>query len=355
MISKCRIPRSRTFLWLPIAPLVISLIYGVLYISEIPLLRVLAGDITSFQCLFFASILESCIQCGLIPSNTNYDELFRVSAIDAYIADADDRILLSTNIAKPLPMEILRSARQAPVMLDGRIRISSMPVKDGHVLWTDDVSELLKVLEELRDIQESMKDSNTLLTEEYRLKVREAHIAEQDRLHNAIQRQTARQIDLLSTLTNRFEQAELEEERARLLGQMNVIGAYLKRRNNLIFISDKAPTLDVKELELAFKESIDNLELYGVSCGFRIGLTGTLPSEHIMKLYDFFEEIVERSLDSIGAIHVAIEKREHCLQITVNIDSTAQFAELACDGTTALQDEDGEWQLTMALPGGGAQ
>ena len=59
----------------------LSLAYVYAYIRQVYWVWVLAGDITVSQCLIFASIFECCIQCGLIPSNLGYRELFEATSL----------------------------------------------------------------------------------------------------------------------------------------------------------------------------------------------------------------------------------------------------------------------------------
>lgn len=351
MLKKCRLPHSKKVLLLPFVPFVLIIAYALLYVSGLPALRRIAGDATVTECLAVMAILESCIQCRLIPSNMHYSELFQAFDASVYLTDEENRVLLSTGSAGTLSAETVQAACEGPVILEGGMRLSAASIRGGHVLWTDDVSELLAIMEELQGTRESLEDDNALLRAEYKLKAREAHIAEQDRIYDEIQHQTAGQIQLLSGLTDEFEVTETEEERVRILGKMIVIGAYLKRRNNLIFVSDKAAELDVRELELAFRESMDNLDVYGVVCGFRTELTGRLPSEDIITMYDFFEKIVETAMDTMKAMTVVIGRQgmKHC--ITVNVDLAENLEKLSSDLVTVLQDEDGEWQLRMVLGG----
>ena len=359
MLIKCRIPHSRKVLVLPLVPVTIALLYGVLYILRVvgvfrlAWLHAIAGDMTVVFCLLFAAVLESCIQCGLIQSNTHYNDLLQCCTLRVQLTDPDYQVLLASRSAEPIPVDTMRQTEGGPVRLDSGLRLSGAQVRGGHVLWTEDVSELLEVLEELQDVKDSLEDSNALLRAEYTLKAREAHIAEQDRLYNIIQQETAPRITLLAALTDEFEAAQSETERKKLLGKMAVIGAYLKRRSNLIFLADKSPMLQGKELTLTFGESLDNLELCGVTCGLLAERNGPVEAGQLMSMYDFFEEIVERSLDSMTTVTVWIGPAEGALRITVNTDSTADLAPLASDSVSVLRDEDGEWQLSMAFDAGG--
>ena len=354
MLVKCRVPNSRKVLVLPFVPVVLSVIYGALYIFQLPWLRLIAGDVTVVFCLLIAATLESCIQCGLIQSNTHYNDLLLSCTLRVQLTDPEYQRLLSSRSAEPIPLQIMRQTETGPVRLDGGLRLSGAPVRGGHVLWTEDVSELLEVLEELQDVKDSLEDNNALLRAEYTLKAREAHIAEQDRIYNIIQRETAPRIKLLAELTDAFETMGDEAQRKQILGKMAVIGAYLKRRSNLIFLADKTPLFQEKELHLTFGESMDNLELCGITCGLLSELEGPVEARQLMKMYDLFEEIVERSIDTISTITVWIGPADGALRITINTDSAADLSPLGSDSVSALRDEDGEWQLCMVLRAGGA-
>ena len=353
MLVKCRVPNSRKVLVLPFVPVVLSVIYGALYIFQLPWLRLIAGDVTVVFCLLIAATLESCIQCGLIQSNTHYNDLLLSCTLRVQLTDPEYQRLLSSRSAEPIPLQIMRQTETGPVRLDGGLRLSGAPVRGGHVLWTEDVSELLEVLEELQDVKDSLEDNNALLRAEYTLKAREAHIAEQDRLYNIIQRETAPRIKLLAELTDAFETMGDEAQRKQILGKMAVIGAYLKRRSNLIFLADKTPLFQEKELHLTFGESMDNLELCGITCGLLSELEGLVEARQLMKMYDLFEEIVERSIDTMTTITVWIGPADGALRITINTDSAADLSPLGSDSVSALRDEDGEWQLCMVLRAGG--
>jgi len=354
MAARCRVPHSRKMLWLPLLPLAAAVLYGALYVSGSAvsgsLVHIVAGDLTVTLCLLFTLAYEACIQCGLIQSNTHYDELFRVSTVRAQITDSDYSVVLSSDAAETVPAEAMRRTKTAPVLLSGGVRLSGAPISGGYVLWSEDVSELLDVLEQLRDAREELEDGNSLLGAEYALKARQTHAREQNRLYNAIQQKLRPQIGLLAELTDEFEGSSDEELRRKLLGRMLVIGAYLKRRSNLVFLADKSPLLDPRELTLAFRESMDNLELFGVSCGFRMELTAPLPAGQIADMYDFFEEAVERSLGSAGAVLAVAGRSEAGVFLSLSIDSAADFSDF---GAAAERDEDGEWRLIWRAGAGG--
>lgn len=351
MLIKCRIPQSKRYLWLPVIPMATALVYSALYAMRIPFVLYYAGDITITYCVLFIIIFESFIACGLIQSNTNYTELLNSCSIGVWITDKDYNTRLSSAVAGDVTPDTMRRTENGSVMLDGGLRLSEKEIVGGHVLWSDNVSELLSVLDELNDTNDYLADENNLILEEYALKVKEAHIAEQDRLYDLIQKQTEGQIRLLTELTDRFDASVSEDEKRRLLGKMVVIGAYLKRKSNLILLADKEPELDAGEIALTFRESLDNMELYGIVCGFRSDLSGHIPAEYVMTMYDLFEKTVEQALDKMNSITVLITRASAGCKMTLNTDADIDLYRLSSDFTEVSRDEDGEWQITAFVGG----
>lgn len=352
MSKKRRIAESKKLIFIPCIPIIALLLYLIFYSSGAPWLRFILGDVTAVICLMYAATLELCIQFGFIQANTNYMELFCASTAGAQITDKDYHVLLSSAAAKNLDTKTLAKTKNESVMLKGGVRLSGAPIKKGHVVWTEDISPLLKVLEELQEAKENLEDSNKILEEEQALKKREAHIMEQDRLYNIIQHDTAHQICLMDTMIKQAETADGDEKR-KLLQKMLVIGAYLKRRSNLVFLADKSSMLDANELVLTIGESMDNLEVLGISCGFRTELTEPVLAYQIIAMYDFFENVMERTLDRICSITVYAGKRDGSLFLNINTDSTADFSDFVSDNVNVERDEDNEWKLTLRMNTGG--
>lgn len=356
MYKKRRVSGTKRMILLPCIPLVALVFYLILYFFRIEWLQFIAGDMTAVMCLMYAATLEICIQCGFIQANTHYMELFDASTVGAQITDKEYHVLRSSRAAKDMDTKVLCQTARGPVMLNDGIRLSGAPIRVGYVVWTEDISPLLKVLDELEEVKENLEDSNTILEEEHALKKREAHIMEQDRLYTIIQRDTAHQIRLLDHMIEQVETVTRDEERKQLLRKMLVIGAYLKRRSNLVFLADKSSTLDAKELALTLGESLDNLETCGISCGFQMDLKEPVLSDQMIAMYDFFEKVVERSLDCTYSITVYAGKTDDFLFLRVNTDADTDFSDLASGMVKTERDEDEEWRLTLRLSiGGGDQ
>lgn len=115
------------------------------------------------MCLIFTAIFESCIQCGLIQSNTHYEELFHASTIGVLITDRDFSVACAAENAKSVDPRTLMAAAESPVVTAEGIRISEAPTRWGHVFWEDDISPMLAVLKELDDTREELQSLSFLL------------------------------------------------------------------------------------------------------------------------------------------------------------------------------------------------
>lgn len=349
MILKSRVSKGQKRIYLPSIPLFLQAIYVILYVSVHDFIRIVLGDMTVTNCLLVAASIEGCIICGLIQSNTRYSDLFRLSGIGAKIVDENYELILSSKDTTPISKEIMSQTETAPVILDGNIRISGAPIRGGHVLWTDDVSELIAVLDELEEKQEELKKAHSILYENYKTEQQIRQLVEKNRLYDKLHRQTVAQITLLGNLLTQFEEAENEKERKTVLQEMIVVGVYLKRRSNLIFISEQSQMLHPREISLCFDETIENLELSGITCGYYMGLTKELPVTIAMALYDFYERIIEATYDSLNSILIRIYENDTHISISIDVSCDCDLSYLQSETISVISNGNREYSILMRI------
>ena len=289
MVIKCRLSQRKKYL--PLSLLCICIVYAIIYASGAEWMRIIGGDLTAVQCLMFTAILESCIQCGLIQTNTGYDSLFEAGTFKAQITDTDYNIRYTSANSPQLSENVMRSAENGAVSLDKNTVLKSNPIEGGHVLWLEDISDIAALLKELEENKETIAESNLLEQENYRTKLKINTLQEKNRLYDLLQDQTAHQIDLLDSLFAQYNTETNNEKRRSLLAKIAVIGAYIKRRGNLMFIGEKSATTDTAELSLCLEESFANLELMGVECAIDIPGNNKIDTTDAIRVYDFFESV----------------------------------------------------------------
>ena len=357
ILIKCRLPHSRVYLSLPLIPFAFSVAYVYAYVTKIQWVWVLAGDLTVAQCLMFAGIFESCIQCGLIQSNLGYDELLEATTLPVQITDGDFSTKhISAAMEQTLPQSQLRQMTADTIRLDSDTLLKHHPLRHGYVFWKEDISELNQLEEELEQTRDELRDIGDLLAAENAQRAKLLQLTEQNRLYDMMEAQTAPQIAMLQQRLAQLQKTGNPDSARRLLGQIMIIGTYIKRRNNLIFVGVQRGAISMQELRLCLNESAENLNLYGIHSRALVHGDGILTMDQGAQIYDLFEAVVEAGLESLSSLLMSIEVEK---QVDVNlcVSAAASLCGLT-DQFPGLQwerDEDGLQYLTQKLerPGGG--
>ena len=354
MLVKCRIPHSRTVLMLPFVPAIMLLIYGILYCFRVPWLRFLMGDVTVVFCLFITAILESCIGCGLIQSNTGYDELFMVSRLGAQITDQENTVCLASFNARELTKEQRISAETQTVPADNRMLVKSQPIGFGHVLWQEDVAELTEVIEQIEENCRDLAEHNRIRQENLETRKKILALQEKNRVNDLLHKETAGQIDRIDRMLAQYDKESDDRKRNRLLGGAAVVGAYIKRYGNLLLISESAETADIRDLSRCFEESFINLELLGVNCLHTLPSGIFLATKDMLQVYRSFEMAVETSLSDLQYVWVNVREGKEEILLNMEFVCDTDLSQLALIVDSFFY-EDEAYRFTFKLRKGGEE
>ena len=346
MIIKCRLSYRKKYL--PFLLLASSIVYAFIYVSGVEWMQLIGGDITAAQCLMFTGILESCIQCGLIQTNTGYQAMFEAGSIGAQIVDTDWHIRYASSNAPKLPSDRMRSAESEAAKLDNNTLLRSSKIPGGHVLWQEDITDITALLEKLEENRKTIAESNDVEQENYKTKVKINTVREKNRLYDRLQAQTAHQIELLDQLLTKYEAQSDPEIRRSLLAKAAVIGAYIKRRGNLMFIGEKSNVTDTAELSACLNESFANLELMGVECAIDIPGKNSIYTRDAIRVYDFFEAVTEAAMDDLRFVWLKARSLEDAVIFNLQAESKADLSALSALADTCAC-EDGVWRFSLRI------
>ena len=352
LLKKCRAPGSKRMQKLPLVIALGGVVFWVIYI-----LKIIKVDLTVIDCLIIASLLESTILCGMIPSNTGHQEIFRSTTIPIQILDTDYQPHYVSATALPIPERQLRQSAAESVDL-GDTLLSSAPIAAGRVVWQDDVRRINELRQKLQDTQEQLSEEIVLRQAEAEVKEKRAKIDEQNRLYDRISREVEPQLIKADELLRRIEKEP--ENTKRLLARICVIGSYVKRRGNLLLLGEESNLVNAAELEYCIRESLENLHLYGVFTSLNSSCDGKLLLAHIVAVYDLCQTMVERLLDSITAMMVNLTCRNGSLRMNIQMGCTNEIAHRVLSDITLpwgsftydIMEEDVVVDITVS--GGGA-
>ena len=346
MVYKCRLSQRKKYL--PVIGIGISILYAIIYASGAEWMQVIGGDITAALCLMFVCIFESCIYCGLIQTNTGYEELFEVCTMGAQITDRNYCVRYTSANAMELSEAVMREAEKGDVVVDKKTLIQNRPIQGGYILWQEDIEYIIMLLERMEENRKTIEESNCLEQENYQTKAKINMLREKNRLYDKLQTQTAGQIGLLNELLSRYEVEEDLVKSRRLLAKISVIGTYIKRYGNLIFIGERAEISDVAELGACLEESFSSLKLMGIECALTAPAGERIYVQDAVRIYSFFESIVEACVNSIQFMWVKIRPCGEELIVCMEVESEANLSSFF-DKTEKGEYEDGVWKFTFTV------
>ncbi len=348
LIRKSRIPGKKQF-WLPIIPGILLLGWNIGNIFRLPFIQIFAGDMTAVCCLLMAAIYQGCILCGLIQTNNRYFELFQTSGgLDAEITDYSFQRYYHSGDFPQLSPELRSMIVNRSFVQEQGIRINHIPIRGGHLFWSEDISVLLDQYQDIREQQEELTARNRLLKKTYQKEAERRKAEEQNRLLNMIQSQTAGQLELLSQLMDELEKTESRERYNWILGKIVVVGTYLKRRKNLVltqYTSD-GNLLTMEDLRQSIAESCDSLKLCKIRAAYYVESGDVqLNADDILKCYDTFEWLVEQLSGVMHSIFYRVSQIDEDLRISVHIVSEADLRDLVSERPElkVQQEDENEW------------
>ena len=343
------------------APLIVALVltvyYIITYMVENPVTKLLAGDLSSACSLLFAAVFECCIYCGLLPTNTRYDEMFETSVGNsAQIVDENYNVRYASASAEPLSVEQIKQALNAPVALSEGKLLHTAPIGGGYTVWTEDISELTNLRRELTETKEELEERTAMLRHEYVLEKDRKVTAEQNRLYDLLTASTQKQIDRIARLMKEYELVDGDAEKGNaILSKIAVLGGYVKRKKHLTLSIQNRFDVPQGELKNAIEESVRYLKAMGAHCVVFVDAERDyLPGEIASAAYDFFEDAVEAALCSITSCAVSMCVVEGTLRIRVTVGCKEDLSPLGKewpDASVAMSDEN-EWELILPLRGG---
>ena len=348
LIRKSKLPGSKKMQKVPLYIICVAIVFWILYATE-----VIDADLTIIDCLIIIALLESAMQTGLIPINTNYREIFESTTIPVAIIDNGYVTNYRSGGATSFSKEDMLATATGAVSMGNKI-LSSSPIRGGRVVWQDDVEELNQQRLELDEIHASLAEEGTLIQAENEIKEKQAQADEKSLLYDKVAREVSTQ---LTKVLGLLSIAENEKATKKNLAQIAIIGTYIKRRGNLILLNNENELVSSSELASAFRESSDNLKLLGISSAFDVIVDGEIPLCDALKAYDLYEEIIEALLEDLSAVFVRLKVLDGGVKLTLELGAKTQismdrlgFIAVSDEVNVELDDED--IFVTLTLGGG---
>ena len=269
------------------------------------------------------------ILVGLIPVNTQYEEVFRRSTVAMQILSPnDERIAVSENAAEitPAMLEALKQNQHFSATEDITMNLHQIP--GGYMVWQTDLSQINQALRELQRLNAELEEEQDLLAQEIRIQSDETSIQARNDIYDSLSSEVAGQLILLTALLS--ESFSTDD-----WNRICLIGTYIKRFCNLRLTYQEQQTIPMGDLAISLQDIAKCMKNLGIRTSLDFCPTSNLEPELILLITKTLEEILEEADFRLTSVAIQISDTV-CFEIT---GTDHEFASRSLEGGYGLQAE----------------
>lgn len=342
LLKKNRLPSIGKRRMMPFVLSCVMLLYGVLYLLGFQVVRDVFGDMNVMFCLFYAAIYESCIHCRMIQSNTGYVELYEATTLASCIADQNGHILLRSRTAGE--NMVCPQEGESIVCPDG-MRISAAPVKDGFVIWGDNVQHLAELRARLDENKRKKENNKKKLKDAYLVQKQLYELTEKNHIYDELEEKHKKQTERIKELLEQCRNAKPPKMREHMK-EILLLGTYIKRSANLYFLSQEYEKLPQQELRLTIDELVRAMNSCEVECGVVYLTTKPIASKEVERLFELLKTIMEMTISELHSLFISVSDRE----MNLSVECMTDLSEIASAEVMVCR-EDGLWLIRTLIGG----
>lgn len=262
--------------------------------------------------LIFILVLcwELYILAGLIPVNTQYEEVFRRSTVAMQILSPNgETIAVSENAADitPVILESLKREQQFSSTEDITMHLHQIP--DGYMVWQTDLSQINGVLWELQRLNAELEEKQDLLAQEIRIQSDETSIQARNDIYDSLSSEVAGQLILLTALLSKESLSTDDWNRVCL------IGTYIKRFCNLQLTYQEQQMIPISDLAISLQDMAKCMKNLEIRTSLDFCPTSNLAPELILLIMKTLETILEDADFRLTSMAIRISDTV-CFEIT---------------------------------------
>jgi len=242
--------------------------------------------------IYYAVILtwEIYIYLGLVPTNSDYRDIFMHSTVSMQIVSADGTNIISKTATPVSDAALKELLQKGSVSAPNNNELHLYPLKDGSFIWNQDTAELVHTIHELGQIAEALEQEGTLLEEELRTKDEEAKLNLQNQIYDELTGKVSTQLRLMKEIAKK---RHIDTDKSELLRMLYLLGTYVKRRCNLQLIMKETGEILFDDLLLSFRDMVSALRFMGIEAELNQTEAPEYSAEFSIFLFDTFENLLE--------------------------------------------------------------
>ena len=282
--------------------------------------------------LIFILVLcwELYILTGLIPVNTQYEEVFRRSTVAMQILlPSGETIAASENAAEITPAMLEALKQEQRFFATEDITMHLHPVLGGYMVWQTDLSQINHALRELQRLNAKLEEEQDLLAQEIHIQSDEASVQARNDIYDSLSSEVSGQLTLLTELLSKESLSENDWNRICL------IGTYIKRFCNLRLTYQEQQTIPMGDLAISLQDMAKCMKNLGIMTSLDFCPTLNLEPELILLIMKTLEGILEKADFRLSSVVIQISNT-----VSFEITGTAcEFVSHSLEGGYGLQAE----------------
>lgn len=262
-------------------------------------------EFPEFTCFFLVAFFESLVYYHLLPSNSGHESFFMESSLHAGLADSDYNVKLKgKEWVTPTPSMIQRAEEWPIYIAENSKLLKCIPVSGGHFYWMEDVAELIRLNEKLAETGDYLEEERLMLDETVRLSENRKSFEEQNRLYDMMAKRLQPQLNNMSELLDNL--SENEDEFRNQMRYIGILGAYIKRRSNILLLSGTDSRIDSNELNVSINELLSYVSMNEVTCLADIVPDVPLEAGYVLFIFELLENVIEAAMPNMSALMTAL-------------------------------------------------
>lgn len=315
MFKKSRIKKSKNKIYFPFIIVIIYIFYSIFYNLNQNHKFLQFIEITIAYCICTVAFWESCIQIGLISSNSNYNKFFKSSTMNTIIVDYNGSTHYYTGKENKIDQKTFEQLKKDSMVsknIKNRLYISK--ITGGYVIWKEKLDYLLSLIDELETVNRKIESDIILIQNQMNIDEKRIKFKEKNRLYDIINKNTYIQ---MSKIKENLEYISKNGNDENKWQEINIYATYIKRYSNLVFICEYDDSISLEDMEITIKESLNNLRKMGINQGLKFDSYGQIDKNIAFKIYGIIQNIIEIYFMYLSDIFIMIRNSNQHINMSI--------------------------------------
>lgn len=204
-------------------------------------------------------------------------------------------------------------------------RLSVRNISGGYIFYIEDLSHINKLLDDIKNLNEAIKEDSNLIIYENELKKKEIKIKQKNYMYDNLL--IILKDDL--SLTNHLLLKAKEDDTNFYLNfkEACIHLAYIKRRSNLELLLNQKEYIDINEIILSIKEITNYLRLYGIENLLINNAKGKIKTEIGIVFFEIFMDSIRFIISDITylVINISNENNKITMRLAFTLKSNFDY------------------------------